>query len=150
MSYVQGTDFIADTEECRRLARNVVTADFDDAQIESYQYKHYSTIRTLTDKDDWDSGDREFGSLQLIEIELTAASIIKHFGDVETIPIWQNMKLSAMDDLREIIKNMDTETPSEAIDFLIDRTEFKGWGLNSSQSPPDRLGSGSASNTEGF
>ena len=141
---------ISDTTECRRLARNVVTADFDDTQIESYQDKEYSYIATMTDKDDWDSADREFGALQLIETRLVAADIIQHYGDVETIQIWQTMRESAYMELEKIIDNMDTETPSEAIDFLIDRTEFKGWGLNSAQSPPDRLGSGSASNTEGF
>lgn len=149
MPYVQGTDFISDTVECRRQARNVVTADFSDDQIKSWQYKHYSTIRTLTDKDDWDSGDREFGSLQGVEIGLTVASIIKHYGDAETTPIWQAMKLDAMNDLAILVKNMDTEVASEEIEFQINKTDPKGWGLNSSVLAPDRLGR-STTDTESF
>jgi len=141
---------ISDTTECRRLARNVVTADFNDTQIQSFQDKEYSLIATLTDKDDWDSDDREYGALQLIETRLVAADIIQHYGDVETIPIWQAMKQDAMDMLvgeGGIIENMDTET-SET-DFLIERTDFKGWGKNTANEPPNRLGP-SATDTESF
>jgi hypothetical protein len=140
---------ISDTTECRRLARNVVTADFSDAQIESFQDKEYSFIATMTDKDDWDSGDREYGALQLIETRLVAADIIAHYGDTETISIWQAMRNDALMLLTGtggITENMDTET-SET-EFLIARTEFKGWGKGDS-SPPDRLNSG-ADDTEGF
>jgi len=141
---------ISDTTECRRLARNVVTADFNDTQIQSFQDKEYSLIATLTDKDDWDSGDREYGALQLIETRLVAADIIQHYGDVETIPIWQAMKQDAMDMLTGeggIIENMDTETAET--DFLIERTDFKGWGKDTSNEPPNRLGP-SATDTESF
>jgi len=141
---------ISDTTECRRLARNVVTADFNDTQIQSFQDKEYSLIATLTDKDDWDSDDREYGALQLIETRLVAADIIQHYGDVETIPIWQAMKQDAMDMLvgeGGIIENMDTET-SET-DFLIERTDFKGWGKDTVNEPPNRLGP-SATDTESF
>jgi len=141
---------ISDTTECRRLARNVVTADFNDTQIQSFQDKEYSLIATLTDKDDWDSDDREYGALQLIETRLVAADIIQHYGDVETIPIWQAMKQDAMDMLMGeggIIENMDTETAET--DFLIERTEFKGWIKNTANEPPNRLG-GSATDTESF
>ena len=140
---------ISDTDECIRLARNVVNADFNTTQIQSWQDKVYSYIATVTDKDDWDSSDREFGALQAIETELVAAWIIKHYGDVETIPIWREMKQSAIDDLtgkNGITEHMDTETTET--EFMIDRTDFKGWGLNSSVSPPDRLGG--ADDTEGF
>ena len=137
MTYTQGIDFISDTTECRRLARRIVNADFSDDQIKSWQYKYYSYIRTLTDKDDWDSSDREFGSLQVIETELVAAEIIKHYGGPDQIQIWMDMKESAQNDLKDIISNMDTETAET--DFLIDRTEFKGWGLNAGASPPNRL-----------
>jgi hypothetical protein len=88
-------DYISITSECKRLARNVVTADFSDAQIIEYQKKEYSYIRTITDKDDWDSGDREFGAIQLVETRLVASDIIQHYGDVETIPIWQAMRADA-------------------------------------------------------
>ena len=50
-TYTAGVDFISSTDECRRLARRIVNADFSDDQIKSWQYKYYSYIRTLTDKD---------------------------------------------------------------------------------------------------
>ena len=140
---------ISDTTECRRLARNVVTADFNDAQIQSFQDKEFSYIATMTDKDDWDSGDREYGALQLIETRLVAADIIQHYGDVETIPIWQSMRESALMGLDVIIKNMDTEVATEEIEFQINKTDPKGWGLNTSVLPPDRLGS-TSTDTETF
>ena len=141
---------ISDTTECRRLARNVVTADFNDTQVQSFQDKEYSFIATMTDKDDWAATDREYGALQLVETRLVAADIIQHYGDVETIPIWTAMRNDALMLLTGtggITENMDTET-SET-EFLIDRTEFKGWGKNTANEPPDRLG-GSATDTEGF
>ena len=129
---------ISDTDECRRLARNVVTADFNDTQIQSYQDKEYSYIATMTDKDDWDSGDREYGALQLIETNLVASDIIKHYGTQETIPMWEALRATAMNDLTMLINNLDTET--ETAEFAAEHTEFKGWGLNSSLEAPNRLG----------
>jgi len=141
---------ISDTTECRRLARNVVTADFSDAQIISYQDKEYSFIATMTDKDDWDSADREYGALQLVETRLVAADLIAHYGDVETIPIWQAMRADALNLLNGsggIVDNLDTETGET--EFLIARTEFKGWGKNTANAPPDKL-QGGTTDTEGF
>ena len=140
---------ISDTTECRRLARNVVTADFNDTQIQSFQDKEYSFIATMTDKDDWDSLDREYGALQLVETRLVAADLIAHYGDVETIPIWQAMRADALNLLTGtggIVENMDTDTAET--EFLIDRTEFKGWGKGDSEQP-NRLLGGSV-DTEGF
>jgi len=141
---------LSDTTECRRLARNVVTADFNDTQIQSFQDKEYSFIATMTDKDDWAITDREYGALQLIETRLVAADIIAHYGDTETIPIWQAMRNDAMMLLigkGGIVENMDTDT-SET-EFLIERTEYKGWGLDSANAPPNRLGS-TSTDTESF
>ena len=143
---------ISDTTECRRLARNVVTADFNDTQIESFQDKEYSYIATLTDKDDWDSGDREYGALQLVETRLVAADIIQHYGDPEnpgTMQAIAMMRDAATMLLDKLISNMDTEVDSAEIEFQIAVTEPKGWGLNSGVSAPNRLGS-SSTNTEGF
>ena len=141
---------ISDTTECRRLARNVVTADFSDVQVQSFQDKEYSFIATMTDKDDWAATDREYGALQLVETRLVAADIIQHYGDTETIPIWTAMRNDALMLLTGaggITENMDTDTAET--EFLIDRTEFKGWGKNTANEPPDRLQS-SATDTEGF
>ena len=143
---------ISDTIECRRLARNVVTADFNDTQIQSFQDKEFSYIATMTDKDDWTTTDREYGALQLIETRLVAADIIQHYGDPEnpgTMQAISMMRDSAMTELDKIIDNMDTEVSSSEIEFQIAVTDHKGWGLNSAVLPPDRLGT-SSSNTEGF
>ena len=141
---------ISDTTECRRLARNVVTADFNDTQVQSFQDKEYSFIATMTDKDDWAATDREYGALQLVETRLVAADIIQHYGDTETIPIWTAMRNDALMLLTGaggIVENMDTETAET--EFLIDRTEFKGWGKNTANPQPDRLQGGTV-DTESF
>jgi len=145
-------EYISVTSECRRLARNVVTNDFTDPEIISYQKKRYSYIALVTDKDDWVATDREFGALQLVETNLVAADIVKHFGEVQDIPIWQAMIADAKDDLFNeesgIIPNMDTEIPETESE--VDRTEFKGWGLNTNLSPPNRLTRNVVADTESF
>ena len=145
-------EYISDTTECRRLSRNVITGDFIDAKIISYQKKIYSYIATTTDKDDWDSGDREFGALQLVETKLTAAIILQHYGTAEDVPIWTAMRAEAMTDLFDdetgIIANMDAEGTDADSDVQV--TERKGWGLNPNLSPPNRLNKGLEPNTESF
>lgn len=136
MSYVQGTDYISITPEVRELARSVVTADFSNDEIVRYQYMRYSGIRTDTDKDDWDSADREFGKLQLIETRLAASDIIEHYGTGNDIAVWQAMRASALEELEELVENMDT---GEAASGSVLVTDPKSWNLNSSVSPPNRL-----------
>jgi hypothetical protein len=152
MPYTQGTDFISDTNEVRRLSRNVVTGEFADDKIKSWQYKAYSKIRTLTDKDDWDTADREYGELQAIESELAASYILEHYGDDSHTTLWQSIRSSAMDDLTNpktgLIANMDTSNDESATE--IDRTDFKGWGKNTNLSPPNRLDSGIDTDIESF
>ena len=137
MSYVSGTDYISITTEVRELARSVVTADFTDAEIIRYQYMRYSQIRTLTDKDNWASTNREFGSLQNIETKLAASDIIEHYGTVNDIAVWQAMRASALSELQKLIENMKTTTGDVSGGIL--ETEYKSWNLNSSVSPPNRL-----------
>jgi hypothetical protein len=138
MVYVQFTDFISDTGEVRRLARNVITADFTDDQIKSYQYKVYSIIRTATDKDDWATTDREFGGLQLIET-IIAANLIKiHYGDGtgESNAAAQAEIDAAYKELEDIIQNLDTGTAESG---SIVETDYKSWNLNELVDPPNRL-----------
>jgi hypothetical protein len=137
MSYVQGTDFLSLTAEVRELARSVVTADFSDDEIKHYQYMRYSQIRTLTDKDDWDTLDREYGTLQLVETKLAASDIIEHYGDVNSIPIWQAMRAAALADLTATVENLETPTGEASSSILT--TEYKSWILNSAVAPPNRL-----------
>lgn len=135
--YVSGTDYISITAEVRELARSVIVADFTDDEIIRFQYMRYSGIRTDTDKDDWDSGDREFGKLQLIETKLAASDIIEHYGTVNDIALWQAMRESALAELKELVGNMDTSTGEESGKIL--ETDYKSWNLNELVSPPNRL-----------
>lgn len=139
MVYVQFTDFISDTTEVRRLARNVITADFTDDQIKSYQYKVYSIIRTETDKDDWIVTDREFGGLQLIETIIAANLIKMHYGDgsSESNAAAQAEIDAAYKELDAIIENLDSGAGTESGSIL--ETDYKSWNLNTDIEPPNRL-----------
>ena len=139
MPYLQGPDFLSDTTEVRRLARKVLPADFTDDQITVYQFEVYSGIKTLTDKTDWDSGDTEYGILQLYEKEIAALEIRKHFAqdpaELEAIDraidsAWARLRLN-------VVGELDTETGLGTGSVL--STEYKSWNLNSSVSPPNRL-----------
>jgi len=129
MVYVQGIDFIGDTAAVRRQATNVIPPDFTDAMITAFQYQAYSLIRTVTNKDDWDSLDREFGALQRIEVDIADAYIRKHFKHDYESQTSANSTISAcMQEIQTIVDNMDTETGAE--EMLIARTDFKSWNIN--------------------
>lgn len=139
MSYVQGTDFISSTQEVRRLARNVLPADFTDAQITVYQYEVYSGIGTITDKHDWDSADVEFGIIQLAEKEIAALEIKKHFADSpeQEATIDQLIDMAWSRFKENVAGYQDTSTSEESGSVLV--TEPKSWNLNSEIAPPNRL-----------
>ena len=141
MAYVSGIDYISVTAEVRELARSVVntSVDFTDAEIIRYQYMRYSQIRTMTDKDDWDSLDREFGSLQLVETKLAAVDILQHYGTANDVPVWEALEASAMMELSKIVDNMETTTGGGAESGNILETEYKSWNLNPDVEPPNRL-----------
>ena len=137
-TYVFNTDFISVTDEVRRLARNRIPEDFTDAEIQSYQYKVYSIIRTLTDKDDWATTDREYGALQLIETSLAAEMIKKHFAKTgEESSLADSNIASWFQSLKEIVDNLDTATATESGKIL--ETDYKSWNLNTDIPPPNRL-----------
>jgi len=130
--------WLSDTNECRRLARNVITADFTDQQIQSYQIKVYSIIRTITNKDDWMDTDREFGALQLIETELVAELIKKHYSDLpEERGAADAAIQAALGELDKIVENMDTDSGEEGGSIQI--TDYKSWNLNPDTPVPNRL-----------
>lgn len=141
VSYVQGVDYISITAEVRELARSVINSsvDFTDAEIIRYQYMRYSQIRTITDKDNWASTDREFGALQLIETKLAAADIMQHYGTANDVAVWQAMIAEAMDELKETVENMEATTGGGAESGNIVETDYKSWNLNPNVPPPNRL-----------
>ena len=132
-TYVQGIDFISDTAAVIKQATNILTelpaTDFTQPIIQSFQYQAYSLIRTITDKDDWDSGDREFGALQRIEVDLAVAYVLKHFKKEYDSESSANSTIAqCLAELQNIKDNMDTETGAE--ELLIARTDYKSWNLN--------------------
>jgi len=138
MVYTQGIDFISDTTEVERLARNVIVpADWTTDQVKSYQYKVYSLIKSFTNKTDWDPEDREYGVLQLIETELSAELIKKHYGDANDAAAADQAIASLIAQLKVIIDNIDTSTGEESGSIL--ETDYKSWNLNDQVSPPNRL-----------
>jgi len=137
LTYTQGIDYISNTVEVRRLARNRIPEDFTDAEIQSYQYKVYSIIRTLTDKDDWLTTDREFGALQLIETSLAAEMIRKHFAKtIEEGSLADTNISSWFVSLKAIVDNLDTVITSST--NKIRKTSYKSWNLNPDVPVPRR------------
>ena len=111
MVRVRFTDFLADTARIRKLANNVVTDDFSDDEIKEYQYDIYSKIRSITHKDNWAITDRQFGQLELVEIYLTAAIIVEHYG-MKTAPqtsAMQEWRDQAKIELQDVLDNMPPE-----------------------------------------
>jgi hypothetical protein len=136
-TYSFGTDFISVTAEVRRLARNRIPEDFTDAEIQSYQYKVYSIIRTLTDKDDWATTDREYGALQLIETSLAAEMIKKHFAKTDQDSALADSNISSWFlSLKEIVDNLDTVISAST--NKIRKTTYKSWILNPDVPVPRR------------
>ena len=119
MVYVQGIHYISDTETCRRLARQVVPADFTDPQIQDWQYFNYSIIQTYTHKSDWDANDREFGALKGLETKLTASDIMEHYGDMSYQNNWESMRKDVYAQLVAISNNL-----SPGSDDSIDEGKF--------------------------
>jgi len=136
MVYTQFIDFISDTEEVRRLARKAVTGDFTIDQIKSYQYKVYSLIRTMSDKDDWDILDREFGALQLYETEIAAQLIKQHYGNATQSADAETSIANLLKSLEGLIGNIDTVIAG--VTSRIRRTDFKSWILNPTVEIPRR------------
>jgi len=128
MVYNFGTDFISVTEEVRRLARKAVAGDFTDDEIKSYQFKVYSLIRTMSNKDDWDTLDREYGALQLYETEIAALLVKQHYGNSTQSADAEASLEKMIGTLQGFIDEIDT--PIEGETSKIRRTAYKSWILN--------------------
>ena len=131
MVFTQGIDYISDTAAVRKQSSNVLgelpAGDFTDTVIQSFQTQAYSLVRTVTNKDDWDSLDREFYAIQRIEVDIADAYIRKHFKqDYESAA--NTTIAECLTELQTISDNMDTPTGAE--EELIARTDYKSWNLN--------------------
>ena len=136
MTYSFGTDFISVTDEVRRLARKAVSGDWTDDEIKSYQFKVYSLIRTMSNKDDWDTLDREYGALQLYETEIAALLIKQHYGNSTQSADAEASLEKLLATLGTFIGEIDTPITGEV--SKIRRTEYKSWILNPSLPIPRR------------
>lgn len=127
--YFYPTDFISDTAAVIRQARNVPAADLSTENVESFEYQAYSFIRTITNKDDWATTDREYGAIQRINVDLAVAYIRKHFGRTsEVYAQGETSEQQCIDQLKIIVDNSDT--PTEGTEFEVAKTSRKSWNLN--------------------
>jgi hypothetical protein len=115
-TFEQGTDYISDTEECKRLARNIVAGDFTPEQIVNWQVYNYSMIASLTGKNTWSDADMQFYALKGIETEMTAADLEMHYGDGSTssTDAAQSRKDAAIAELEKIIVSTGLGTGTES------------------------------------
>lgn len=130
--YVSGEDYISDTEECRRLARNVVLGDFTNEQIVPWQVANYSVIRSLTGKSDWSDTDVQFHALRGIETRLTAADLDMHYGDgsTESVAGAQARKDAAMIELKDMIAATGVASTGIGDNMNMVQSAYKSWNLN--------------------
>jgi hypothetical protein len=143
MSFVQGVDYLSDTEECRRLARNVVVGDFTDDQIIPWQVYNYSILSSFTGKLDWDISDVQYYALKGIETELVAADLEMHYGDGSSASTdaAQSKKAAAMAELKDLITATGLGTGSESAvggNMVVGQTPYKSWNLNTDAQIPRR------------
>jgi hypothetical protein len=126
--YFYPTDFISGTGAVIKQARNVLPADFTTQNIEEFEYQAYSLIRTILNKDDWASTDREFGAIQRINVDLAVAYIRKHYGKTDEYERGAASETRCIQELHDIEDNLDTPTGEE--DLAIAKTPRRGWNVN--------------------
>jgi len=123
--------YISETPQVRKLARQVVVGDFTNDQIIKEQKSAYTDISIFTHKFDWLSTDVEYESIQKLEQQLAAAYIIEYYGSgsPNEIAMVQSLRMEAEKKLLSIKDNM-VEVSADEEDTLT-RTEYKSWNLNS-------------------
>src|SRR6185369_14554753 len=116
--------YVAVTANVRRLARNVLVADFTDAQIIHEQEAAYAAILIATGKSDWTLSDNRFPAIQKIEEELAAAYILEHYGqgtaeELAWIQYWTSSANSLIISIKE-----NTTDPVEDATILIATSNY--------------------------
>jgi len=108
--------FISDWQQVDKLARDVVTADFDQTAIEKEMKAAYSHIIVKTGKSDWSSSDNRFYDVQKIEQERAASFIIEYFGSgsPEEIAMMQWLRSNSDKDLQDVVDNPTAADESTA------------------------------------
>lgn len=116
--------YVSVTANVRRLARNVIVADFSDAQIIDEQEAAYANIIIATSKSDWSASDNRFPAIQKIEEQLAAAYILEHYGQgtVDELNWIQHWTTLATNSLTAITTN--TTDPEEDVNVLIAESRY--------------------------
>jgi len=94
-------EFISVTAEVRRMARNVVPADFSTEQIEPYQKRAFSFINMECERSGdpkWDTDEVAYGSAVMCETLIAAVFLLNHeTGGGSELPaiqqLWDEAKL---------------------------------------------------------
>jgi len=128
MVFVQGINYISDTDDVRELSGSVIAAQFPDDEIIEEQVAAYSDVCIFTHKFDWDTGDPEFYSIQKSEAQLAKAYIMEHYGGPTYNNVVKETRMDVYQKLEEIKDNMVTVSEDEG--ETITSTDYKSPNLN--------------------
>ena len=128
-------DFISDTASVRRLARNVLAADFNDPQIEKEQRAAFSKIGTKTGKFDWALPDPRFYDIQKLEEQQAASYVLQHYGSgkAEEMAMIQYWDGQVKDGLQEVVD--EGTDPESDKDVLIATSDYLSYPANREDDP---------------
>lgn len=124
--------FYSNTSDVRERARNVLADEFPNSEIEEIQEAFYTLINIKTHRhapNQWTIADPEFKTIQLIEEQLAAADIKKHYGDDDQKAIG----MSEFDQAMALLQTIIDESPTVDIDSAtleISRTDYLTHELN--------------------
>ncbi len=128
MPFVQGTDYLSNTQDVRELSGSVISAQFPDDEIIEEQVAAYSDVSIFTHKYDWDSNDPEYYSIQKAEAQLAKAYIMEHYGGPTYNNVVKETRYDVYKKLEEIKDNMVTVSEDEG--ETITRTDYQSPNLN--------------------
>ena len=128
MVFVQGINYISNTQDVRELSGSVISPQFPDPEIVEEQVAAYSDVCIFTHKFDWDTGDPEFYSIQKSEAQLAKAYIMEHYGGPTYNNVVKETRMDVYQKLEEIKDNMVTVSEDEG--ETITSTDYKSPNLN--------------------
>lgn len=127
--------FISDTDLVRRLARNVTTNDFTDAQIVIEQKAAYARIIIKTGRSDWSASDNRFPAIQKIEEQLAAAYILEHYGagTPEELNMIGFLTTQATDNLDTLVE--EGVDPESDVNVIVVTSDYASYGAQLEDDP---------------
>jgi len=126
-----------------RLATgNLLPADYPDTAITGKIKSAYSKIQLGVQRDlvtpFIDGTDVAYDHAVQLEITIAAMYCLKAYGP-EFLDKINELKSEAKDDLQILIEGTGATVTEDAIEEIIERTEFKSWNKNPTLSPPNRM-----------